>query len=136
MSILKVGEGTKIGSLTVSYSSSISDNPNNVAIDIGAHAEINEFINDNVEAHTHESYKLKLNSQRSLLLEQLAIEISGLKNQILQARLTRELEKAKCLPICLETESTFKSIISKIKEISLDFGTKVIAEVITRSAGL
>ena len=136
MSILKVGEGTKIGSLTVTNSTSVSDNPNHVAIDIGDKAEINQLLHDNIEAHTHESYRIKLENQRSNLIKNLEIEIAGLKNQILQAKLNKELEKAKNLPINSETESTFKIILSKIKEISIDFGAKVISEIITKSAGI
>lgn len=137
MKLINIGKGAKVGTVGLKRSIVIVDDISKIdsLINIEENGEIINIDADGNEVHTNASYALKLKSSRDALFNELQIEISNLKNEVLQAKLLRELEEIKEIPLSSKGQLQFKIALDKFKNFASELGAKVIAEIAMKQLG-
>lgn len=140
MKFLEIGEGGKIGDLKFHRNIMVVDDISKIEtfISLGKNGEILNLDAEGNEVHTPESYSQKLSKERQDFFEQInncELEISALQNEVMQAKIRKNLAEAKQLPNTSEGEFNFKKKLGEVKNLSKEVGTQLLTAIIMKYLG-
>ncbi|PWE39630.1 hypothetical protein C9I50_18360 [Pseudomonas prosekii] len=140
MKFIDIGEGAKIGELTMTKNIVVVDDISKIEtfVSIGKNGEITTVNADGNEVHTPDSYAKKLKKEREDLFSQIKdmrAVIETIPDDFAKQKIKKALREAEDQPLNQQGERQVKNILGEVLKISKDVGAAVLAAVITSYIG-
>lgn len=136
MSIIKMGNNTKVDVFTFENNTKISDsNSDNTMASIGDDSEFKEINVNGNESHTTESYKIKCIELRKKAIAELNSAISSLDNEDSKKALQEMVGEMEKIPQDPKGQWFFNGALEKLRDFALELGAKVVAEIAMKNMG-
>lgn len=136
MSLIKFGNQASLINSSISNNTMVSRDPEQATIvEFGDNATVQNSNFDGNESHTQESLAIKLAHEREILFKNLEFEISRLENEVVKAKLLKELNEIKEAPLTAKGQWLLNRALNGFKDFALDLGAKVVAEITMKQLG-
>ncbi|MGP5566392.1 hypothetical protein ACTXN8_03225 [Pseudomonas helleri] len=141
MKFLEIGEGAKIGELTVNKNIMVVDDVSKIQtfVSIGKNGDIIRINADGNEVHTPESYADKLKIIRGELFNQLnenRTSIESITDDLAKRSIKSALKEAEAQTLDEEGEWKVQEILCDVLKVSKEVGAAVLVGVITSYLGV
>lgn len=136
MSLIKFGNDALFVDSRINNNTIVSHNPEQATlVEFGDRASAQNSNFDGNESHTPESLAIKLAHEREILFKNLEFEISRLENEVVKAKLLKELNEIKEAPLTAKGQLLLNRALNGFKDFALDLGAKVVAEITMKQLG-
>jgi len=140
MKFIDIAEGGVVDGLKLTKNIIITDDLSKVEtfVSVGKNGRVINLDAAGNEVHTPDSYYQKLKSERMDLFssfKECELEISLLKNQVMQSRIKNKIKEIEKLPIDIDKEFDFKKKLTELKDLSIQVGAGVLTSVISAYLG-
>ena len=140
MKFIDIGEGAIVDGLRLNKNVIIADDLSKVEtfVSVGKNGRVINLDAEGNEVHTPESYYEKLSYERADLFtkfKECELEISSIKNQVMQSKIKSKIQEIQALPIDSNNEFDFKRKLIELKDLSKLVGIGVITNLISGYLG-